>query len=315
MQPDLIAYERRTGAALATAAARLAALPDDAAAEAQLAALGLEVPPGRAGGSTLTIAPWQPPSLGRSVEAWGLAAGLREVAFLTVAPDRVDAALAQFPGAHVARRDRRVAIGAQDRWHDDRGRGTPQVELYVAHDAALAHHAAALQADDPTRHAAELGALFGYPPCCVAAFVAQRTRHDNSLNRYLIAARTTAPGPWPWQLNELALRLIAFYPCRYDCPRARAVADQTLAMIAAAAPALPAALARHLTATVVYVDHDHQAWLRPDAAAPAPRSYRAVDLVGDGRGLRALGEHVGAVVTGAALVTGGDPIPLVARFG
>lgn len=303
--PDLHAYELATGAALGAIAAQLAALPSDASVEAQLAALGLVAAPGRARGAALTMAPWQPPSLGRSIEAWGLAAGLRDVAFLTVAPERVDDALAQFPGAHVERRDRRVAIGAQDRWRDDRGVGAPQVELYAARDPALARHAAALQADDPTRHAAELGALFGYPPCCVAAFVAQRTRHDNSLNRYLIAARTRAPGPWPWQLNELALRLIAFYPCRYDCPRACAVADQTLAMIATAAPALPDALARQLTATVVYVDHDHQAWLRD----------RAVDLVGDGRGLRALGEHVAAALTDAAPVTGGGPIPLIARFG
>lgn len=314
MQPpplDLHAYELATGAALAAAAARLAALPDNAPADAWLAALGLVAPPARADDPPRPIARWQPPSLGRSIEAWGLAAGLREVAFVTVAPDRVDAALAQFPGAHVERRERRVAIGVQDRWRDDRALGAPQVELFIAHDPALARRAAALQADDPTRHAAELGALLGYPPCCVAAFIAQRARHDNSLNRYLIAARTTAPGPWPWQLNELALRLIAFYPCRYDCARALAIADQTLATIAAASPALPAELARLLAATVVYVDHDHQAWLAP---APATHADGAVRLVGAGRGLRALGDRLAAA--GPLPASAPDSaVPLVARFG
>lgn len=319
---DLIAYELATGAALRAAAARLAALPDDAPADALRAALGVAA---RVVAPRVPIVDRAVPALGRSIEAWSFAAGLREVAFVTVAPDRVDATLAEFPDAHVERRARKVEIGPHDRWCDDRARGEPRVELYVARDPAAARRAAALQTDDPTRHATALGALFGYPPCCVAAFVAQRTRNDNTLNRYLAAYRTTSRGPWPWQLNDLDLRLIAFYPCRYDCPGALAIARATVAAIGRRHPALPGQLAGMLAATVLYVDHDHQVWLRPHAG-PVPHGYDAITGVGRGRALApltdavALGDRLVDADGALELRAGDDPVgavtppPLAARF-
>jgi hypothetical protein len=234
--------EARWAADLATARAVAAAAVE---ARDAVAAWGLVV----GGADDALDAPpvGAPPTLslgGRALEAWALGAGCKRVAFVTVAPDDEAAVAAQFVGCHVERRTRAVAIGPGDRWCDDRQRGAPRVELYAAVDASDARRAAALQADDPTRHAAALGELFGYPPCCVAAFVAQRSRADNSLNRYLIAARTgAARGPWPWCLNEVHHRLIAFYPCRYDCAAARAVAEATLAAIDAARPGFATAAA------------------------------------------------------------------------
>jgi hypothetical protein len=267
------------------------------------------------------ITPWPQLGLGRSIEAWGLAAGVRQVAFLTVEPAAEAAAAASFGDAHVVRRERRVAVSAQDRWDDRRDHGAPRVELYAAHDHALAERAAALQSDDPTRHAAALGELFGYPRCCIDAFVAQGDRSSNTLNRYLTAARTGGDGPWPWLLNDLHLRLIAFYPCRYDCAAARAVATATLDAIAGAEVA---ALRAALTAAVVYVDHDHQVWLRDDLC------YRAVTAVGVGVALPRLAalfaggdrlaiDGAGLTVTAAdrpiaRLATDRDPPWLVARF-
>lgn len=320
MRADLAAYELRTGEALRATAARLAALPAAASDAEVLAAVGVTA---RTAPTRAPIAPLVVPGLGRSIEAWGLAAGLREVAFVTVAPDRVDAVIAEFPGAHVERHVRRVAIGLQDRWHDDRDRGEPRVELFLARDPGAARHAATLQAADPTRHAAELGALFGYPPCCVAAFVAQRARNDNSLNRYLTAARTTAPGPWPWELNELHARLIAFYPCRYDCAAALAVARATVAAIDAASAGSAARLCAALTATVVYLDHDHQLWLRPGV----DQRYQAIATSGGGRALAAIATAMARgdrlVVHDQSLEAHADdgavatiaPPPLLARFG
>ncbi len=321
MRADLAAYELRTGLALRAVAHELAALPPSASDVEVLAVLGATA---NAAPAITAIEPRSLPTLGQSIEAWGLAAGLREVAFVTVAPERVDATIAEFPGAHVERRARHVEIGPQDRWQDDRRRGAPRVELFFARDAATARHAAALQAADPTRHAAELGALFGYPACCVAAFVAQRTRNDNSLNRYLTAARTIAPGPWPWELNELHLRLVAFYPCAYDCPAAQAVARATVAAIGNAHPAIPPQLATALTATVIYVDHDHQVWLRCRAE---PDRYDAIAAIGGGRALPALvaaaaradrlvtADHGIELHAGAHAVVEVVPLPLVARFG
>ena len=320
MRGDLAAYELRTGEALRATAARLAALPASASEDEVLAAVGVTA---RAAPTRVPIAPLAVPGLGRSIEAWGFAAGLREVAFVTVAPERVDAVLAEFPGAHVERHVRRVAIGAQDRWHDDRDRGEPRVELFLARDPAAAQRAASIQAADPTRHAAELGALFGYPPCCVAAFVAQRARNDNSLNRYLSAARTTAPGPWPWELNELHARLIAFYPCRYDCAAALAVARATVAAIDTAQPGTDARLRTALTAAVVYLDHDHQLWLRPGV----DDRYREIATCGSGRALDAtasamargdrlvVADHSLEAHTDDGAVVAIAPAALLARFG
>ena len=315
MRADLAAYELRTGDELRAMAARLAALPAAADDAAVLTALGAtaRVAPVQARASPLHL-----PSLGRPIEAWSFAAGLREVAFVTVAAERVEATIAQFPGTHVEVRARNVEIGSQDRWHDDRLHGAPRVELFFARDPAAARRAATLQAADPTRHAAELGALLGYPACCVDAFVAQRARHDNSLNRYLTAARTSAPGPWPWELNELHLRLVAFYPCRYDCPDALAIARATVAAIGDAHPALPPQLAAALTATVIYIDHDHQVWLR---CRPETDTYESLAAIGGGRALPAL---VAAAARADRLVLGEHDllitlqhglVPLVARFG
>jgi len=241
-------------AALARAATALAAATDDAGRRAALgllgdAALALTAPPG----------PRLPPG---PLEAWSFRAGIKPVAFLTVEADREAVTRAAFGDAHVERRERNVAIGAHDRWLDDRRSGAPRVELYVAGDADLARRAAALQLD-PTRNLVELGALMGYPPCCVAAFGAQRDRANNSLNRYRAAARTP-PGsaPWPWPLNELQVRLVPFFPCSYRCQAALAFATATLAALDGAHPGTAAQLEAHLAQTVLYLDHDHQHWTR-----------------------------------------------------
>lgn len=296
--------EARWAADLATARAVAAAAVE---ARDAVAAWGLVV----GGADDALDAPpvGAPPTLslgGRALEAWALGAGCKRVAFVTVAPDDEAAVAAQFVGCHVERRTRAVAIGPGDRWCDDRQRGAPRVELYAAVDASDARRAAALQADDPTRHAAALGELFGYPPCCVAAFVAQRSRADNSLNRYLIAARTgAARGPWPWCLNEVHHRLVAFYPCRYDCAAARAVAEATLAAIDAARPGFAATAAALLGRTVLYLDHDHQLWLRGDASG-----YAGVDVVGD----RArLGGLAAALAAGDAATWDDDALVVTKR--
>lgn len=318
------AHERRIASALRAAAAALAAAATDDEGAA-LTALGVELDEGAPDAARVPVVARPAVALGRPCEAWAFAAGHKPVAFVTVAADAVDAVLAQFPGAHVERRERRVDVGAQDRWRDDRARGAPRVELYLARDPELARRAAALQAEDPSRHAEELGALLGYPPCCVRAFVAQAERGDNSLNRYLAAARTddSDGAPWPWQLNELHVRLVAFYPCSYRCPAARSIADATVAAIATATPT---ALSRALTATVVYVDHDHQLWLDGDREGAAVH-YRAVSAVGGGRALPALARVFAAgdrlLVGPEQLTVAADdrpvarlrgPLGLVARF-
>lgn len=200
------------------------------------------------------------------IELWAFLAGVKPVVFLTVEPGREAATRARLGDVHVERRERRVEIAAGDRWRDDRGAGAPRVELYASRDPALARRAARLQAEgDPSRDLVELGALMGYPRCCVDAFARQDHRGDNSRNRHLAAARTTAPGPWPWQLNELHVRVIPFFPCAYTCAAAVAFADATLAALDAEVPGARAGLAAYLARTVLYLDHDRQLWIGPTA--------------------------------------------------
>ncbi|MEZ4399492.1 MAG: hypothetical protein R3B06_05715 [Kofleriaceae bacterium] len=267
------------------------------------------------------VPPVAPLALGGApVELWAWRAGVKPVAFLTVDLEREAAVRRAVPEAVVLRRERRVEVGRQDHWRDDPSRGRPQVELYLAHERALAERCAALQAADPTRHAVELGQLLGYPRCCVDAFLGQRDRSNNSLNRYLAAARTrSGDGPWPWQLNDLAGRLVPFYPCHYRCGAAVAWVDAAVAALARVEPAAAADLARALTAAVVYVDHDHQVWLRGAAVEGAGVCYRAVEGAGAGAAAAALaavfaaGDHGEVAPARVAIRRGGAPVATLSR--
>jgi hypothetical protein len=216
-------------------------------------------------------------------ELWAFRAGVKPVAFLTVRPDEVDRTLSFFGNAPHERRERRVQIGEQDRWTDRRDEGEPRVELYIARDAELARRAAHLQAEvDPTQALREIGALVGYPPCCVEAFARQDDRANNSRNRYESWARTLAadgstPTPWPWELNNLHTMIAPFYPCSYRCDAALAWARACLAEMATVHPGFAAKLRATLARPVLYFDHDHQ--LVFDGTWTGGRvSYRGVAL-------------------------------------
>jgi hypothetical protein len=197
-------------------------------------------------------------------EIWPFRAGIKPVAFLTVRPEDVAETLAHFGNVHYERRERRVEVGAQDRWTDRRDQGEPRVELYIARDAELARRAAHLQAEvNPTTAIHEIGALVGYPPCCVEAFARQDDRANNSRNRYHSQARTMrADGstdlPWPWELNNLHTMIVPFYPCSYRCEAALAWARSCLTEMAIVHPALVSELQAALAQPILYFDHDHQ---------------------------------------------------------
>ncbi len=224
------------------------------------------------------LAPALPPE---PMELWAFRAGVKPVAFLTVRPEDVDRTLACFGSVPYERRERRVRVDAQDRWTDRRDEGEPYVELYIAGDAALARRAAQLQAEnDPTRSIVELGALVGYPSCCVAAFAAQDDRANNSRNRYYSQARTLRPDgsmavPWPWQLNNLDTMLLPFYPCTYCCGAAVAQARACLAEMARVHPRTVDELRAAFVRPVLYFDHDHQLSL-DGTHADGWVAYRAV---------------------------------------
>jgi hypothetical protein len=218
---------------------------------ASLASLGLDGDVGPEGARECGVL--TPPPVPGPLEAWAFRAGRKPVVFLTVRPGDVAPTLTLFPGAHVERRDRRVHVEAQDRWIDRRDVGEPRVELYVSRDAALALEACALQETDPTRALPRLGALMGYPPCCVDAFGKQRNRSNNTANRYATRART-GPGPWFFELNNLPMMVAPFFPCSYRCEPARDFAHGTLEALRATHPASATAVEALLRRPVLYFD-------------------------------------------------------------
>lgn len=277
---------KRAGAVLALKAAVLAKLPHRIpiglrtlrhSAELQKAGVPLLDQLGLVG----TLPPSQPVErLGLKLpteilELWSFRAGLKRVAFLTVKPGEEAETLRPFGDVHVERLVRNVEVGAQDTWRDNRTSGDARVELYVSRDPALARRAAELQANkDPSAVLREMGDLLGYPGCCVEAFAAQPDRSNNTFNRYATAARTTSPGPWPWELNNLVFMLLAFFPCRYDCPEALKHARAALAEMGKAYPDLIAPLKGAMARPTLYFDHPRRVLLKgnqvllPDDAPP-----------------------------------------------
>ena len=212
-------------------------------------------------------------------ELWAFRAGIKPVAFLTVRPEEVARTLAYFGDAASEQRERRVRVEAQDRWSDRRDEGEPRVELYIARDRALARRMAYLQAEvDPTQALRELGALAGYPACCVDAFARQDDRANNSRNRYCTQARTPLDeAPWPWELNNLHTMTVAFFPCSYRCAAALTWARAALAEMARVHPEAVRALRDSLARPVLYFDHEHQVVFAGTATAGVV-VYRSVAL-------------------------------------
>lgn len=271
-----------------------------------LAQLGLrgELPPSPPAPTLRSPVPPEP------LELWAFRAGRKPVAFLTVRPEEAERAAAWFEGAHVERRERRVRVGPQDAWTDRRDEGEPRIELYVSSEPALAREAARLQSElDPSAAVRELGALMGYPACCVEAFAAQDDRANNTRNRYATAARTAAGERWPFELANLSTMLIPCYPCSYTCGAALELARAVLAQMEAAHPGVTAEVRAALARPVLYFDHDRQIALDGEASGERAR-YRGAAVPETNAGLGALG---GVIASGDELVLDEEALVVLRR--
>ncbi len=137
--------------------------------------------------------------------------------------------------------------------------------LYISHERELARRARDLDrmgadaADDADSRA--LGALLGYPPCCVDAFCALDRRWPNRLPISASASRTKVFQP---RLNNLALgrfAWIAHFPCRYDCEASLDLADAAAEAVAATDASLVARADGDLGLPRLYRDDASQAVL------------------------------------------------------
>lgn len=145
------------------------------------------------------------------------------------------------------------------------GSGVDNVVVAVARDAAtLAALTAAQRAirrstGEPMRRAvAEVGAILGYPPCCVDAFILLRDHADNRLLELSPFVRSEGPvDPLLMRMGGIAL-LSRHFPCRCDCEASGAAAARTLVHMDALLPGLGAAVRRVLSRpilTLSFSDH------------------------------------------------------------
>jgi hypothetical protein len=85
-----------------------------------------------------------------------------------------------------------------------------------------------------------LGALLGYPACCVARYLSAGRRDDRFALAELLPAPVHPPAPILGVWACEALRLFSHVPCRIDCPPTLALAEKTLARLGDAYPGFEA---------------------------------------------------------------------------
>ena len=141
---------------------------------------------------------------------------------------------------------------------------TPKSAVYISKSQTQADRARALDRmghDAQSDHTAALGALLGYPACCVAAFSRLERRWPNRIPIHHAARRTTR---FMHRLNNLSLArfsYISWFPCGYDCAESLALADRVAEILGALNPALIDAVDAVLATPRIYWDDRTQAVL------------------------------------------------------
>jgi hypothetical protein len=104
--------------------------------------------------------------------------------------------------------------------------------FFAGPDPARVRAAARCEEKAAPGHEAELGALLGYPPCCVQAFLEVPQPRDT--NRLVRAAFGRTRGPGVARLNVLdagLFRYLPWFPCGFQCAPSAAFANAVAAAI------------------------------------------------------------------------------------
>jgi hypothetical protein len=188
-------------------------------------------------------------------------AGIKPALYLTLPRAEAESMLPRFAAFSVARvdytLDHDAVTDVRRRVNAPEGHGS-HVDLFIARDPAAAARAREIYLDPrgPTAHLAEMGAMLGYPACCVEAFAALDDRSNNSAIRYAAHARTASLGRrFAPQLNNLFAHVLPWFPCSYACDASVAAADAVLDLFAGSDPTGAASLRKRLGRNVFYVDH------------------------------------------------------------
>jgi hypothetical protein len=200
--------------------------------------------------------------LAQDPEIDGLPTNLEEIAFvqgdkpvlyLVIPQSALEALRNKYPGVTIVCREIPLSIeGATGRRVYSSESGENMSHTFLSRDADRAKKAAQMWDEGSSRHAQAIGELLGYPPCCVAAFVALGERGNNAALTYVTAARSRAlSAPFAACLNSAIRHVLPCTPCSFGCPRAIHLAERVL-------DALPAnvskALRRALARPVLYFD-------------------------------------------------------------
>jgi hypothetical protein len=185
-------------------------------------------------------------AIGRvDVEWLAMRAGVKPANRITIDTERADELVAR------ARREG-FAVERAARTVEFPGR-PPALILYISPDPARARELADAEApllpplsqrlpvDAAVPLHARFGQLLGFPSCCVDAFTVRlrrgvtRRHAGGEAHEDYVAAEDAARASRRLlgRLNDLAVdrrvRIVTFYPCRYDCPAAAAYAAQVFA--------------------------------------------------------------------------------------
>jgi hypothetical protein len=163
----------------------------------------------------------------RDVELVALHAGLRRVIRLTLNVREIAQATERLERTGLIVRVERAPTDRDGERHD---------LVLVARTVADAQAALDAERSEDVR---ALGALLGFPACCVEVFARRAGYAEGVGQQYEGAVAAWVPRPSP-RLNNLlfglGVRFISFEPCRYDCAAALATADAIAAALGQVSP-------------------------------------------------------------------------------
>lgn len=259
----------------------------------------------------------------RRVDLVALRRGARDIAKFEDLPRDTAAGLARrlaaegfavrAEGPYARRFDTAVSVdGAGDRYTVVASRGG------AAHALVEAERD---RGDDGTRRA---GALLGYPPCCVEAFLATSrspAADADGVNEACLRALCDA-GPVHWSLHPLSsLSPVGFAPCHGRCARAMSFARKVFDAVGAEDPDAAATIRRTLSTPILALRVSAFWALAGGAAEGASARYARAVMHDDGalpwladRAARCVGAHLAAADALAltddalTLTRGGEPV-------
>ncbi len=187
--------------------------------------------------------------------------GLKPAVYLTLPRAEAERWATHFAGCAMASVDYDLhhdpVVDRRTRANRPDGHGTHR-DLFIARDPAIVRQAKTIYEDPrgPSEHLATMGALLGYPSCCIAAFDALADRSNNTAIRHAAWRRTHALGfAFASVLNNLATHVLPWFPCTYACPQSTAHARAVLESLGESHPAEATTLTARIDRPVLYFDH------------------------------------------------------------